>query len=442
MGKRLDPKEAKKVMLKANLKPLEDYKTALTRWPCECLGCGNIVYPTYNGIQQGRGGCTTCGIRRTTAARKLNESEVNSRLKLVGLQLVGEYLSIEKQLKVKCLVCKKVTTTTLQGVNRNDRNFGCENCARKASGTISNEVAVTDMKVKGLLPLEPYVGARDPWLCKCQVCFENVHITRDSIRRRSAEFKGCIDCAKKAQSDKMVSVNKDKILERFKNKNLKLRSEYINSRLPIEVECTKCGYMFITEGIRIGRQKYGCAKCSGNYVDPKEAEEFMISKGYKPTVPFLGAHLSWDSIHLLCGNAVTPQYSSIKSGSGGCKYCAEYGFQYSKPAYLYLITSERLNAHKIGIANPAKMKKSDRLYRYQHHGWSVIKIWQFQNGRLAEEVENTILLHLRVKLEIPSYLTISEMNGQGGHTETVDAEVITLIKLEKIINKVIKGLQN
>jgi hypothetical protein len=30
----------------------------------------------------------------------------------------------------------------------------------------------------------------------------------------------------------------------------------------------------------------------------------------------------------------------------------------------------------------------------------------------------------------------------GGHTETVDADLITLIELEKIINKVIKGMNS
>jgi hypothetical protein len=130
---------------------------------------------------------------------------------------------------------------------------------------------------------------------------------------------------------------------------------------------------------------------------------------------------------------VTPEYSSINSGNGGCKYCAEYGFQYSKPAYLYLITNEELNAHKIGIANPAKIKKSDRLHRYRHHGWTVVKIWDFPNGKIAEEIENELLLHLRVNLGIPPYLSISEMGGHGGHTETVSAESISLLKLENYI---------
>jgi hypothetical protein len=167
----------------------------------------------------------------------------------------------------------------------------------------------------------------------------------------------------------------------------------------------------------------------------------MISKGYKPLSPFPGSHKPWESTHVLCGNIVTPEYSSINSGNGGCKYCAEYGFQYSKPAYLYLITNEELNAHKIGIANTAKIKKSDRLHRYRHHGWTVVKIWDFPNGKIAEEIENTVLLHLRENLGIPSYLSVHEMGGQRGHTETVSADAISLLELERIIVKVTRRLQ-
>ena len=98
-----------------------------------------------------------------------------------------------------------------------------------------------------------------------------------------------------------------------------------------------------------------------------------------------------------------------------------------------------MNSHKIGIANPAKIKKSDRLHKYQYHGWQVFKIWNFKTGKVAEQVENSVLLELRINRKIPIYLSKAEMSGQGGHTETMSADSITLLELEKIIKKVIKG---
>jgi hypothetical protein len=371
---------------------------------------------------------------------KLTQEQASTFLREYDLVLLGEYLSISGRVLVQCLMCNQKSEVIVASI-RKRQNKGCEKCARKSNASLSEIDAIKDMQEKGLDPLEPWIGHRNKWLCKCSVCNQEVRVARDSIRRRSPEFKGCIDCAKIAQNQKMVEENKERILQRFQEKNLHLRSDYIGSNSPVEVECLKCGHIFITEGLRIGRQKYACAKCSGNYVDPTEAENFMISKGYKPLVPFLGSHKSWESIHVLCGNVVTPEYSSIKSGNGGCKYCAEYGFQYSKPAYLYLITNEVLNAHKIGIANPARIKKSDRLHRYRHNGWNVIKVWDFPNGKIAEEIENELLRRLRVDLGIPPYLSISEMGGHKGHTETVSADAISLLELERMIVKVAKGLQ-
>lgn len=372
---------------------------------------------------------------------RLSLEQVSAILLKYELEIKGDYHSASKKLLVLCLKCKSESEVVIDSI-RKRKNSGCEKCARKKQASLSEFEAIKSMREKGLEPLEPWEGYKIPWLCKCTVCKQEVRVARESIRRRSLEFKGCIDCAKIAQNQKMIMENRERILKRFQEKNLQLRSDYISSNSPIEVECLKCGHIFITEGLRIGRQKYACAKCSGNYVDPKEAENFMISKGYNPLSPFPGSHKSWKSIHVLCGNLVTPEYSSINSGNGGCKYCAEYGFQYSKPAYLYLITNKELSAHKVGIANPAKIRKSDRLHRYQNHGWSIIKVWNFANGKLAESIENAILLHLRVKLGIPPYLSIKEMGGQRGHTETVSADAVSLIELEKIIVKAIKSHQD
>ena len=59
----------------------------------------------------------------------------------------------------------------------------------------------------------------------------------------------------------------------------------------------------------------------------------------------------------------------------------------------------------------------------------------------ASNVEKEVFRILRKELGIKPFLDKKKMPITGGHTETVDADLITLIELEKIINKVIKGLQ-
>ena len=52
--------------------------------------------------------------------------------------------------------------------------------------------------------------------------------------------------------------------------------------------------------------------------------------------------------------------------------------------------------------------------------------------------EQTVLTHLRKDLGLQVYLNLELMKKTGGHTETVDADSITLLELEKIINKAIR----
>ena len=429
-------------MKKAQYKPLEPYKTALTKWKCLHIPCGNIVTPKYNSIQQGKGGCSTCGHLKTGRERRLSRTELNNRLRKKKLKLAGEYVTVDKPIKIQCLICEKFSETTIDTLSKKGRGKGCEKCRRQTAGLVPNKVANQVMIKKGLRPLEPYKGIDNPWLCECLVCHEQKRISRISISRRSPQFKGCIQCAKKMQNSKRIQDSRKIVLQRFKAKNLEMLSEYVSASLPIKVKCLKCSHRFEAYGAQISRQKYACARCAGNYVNPLEAKNFMIDKGFIPKVEFPGSHKPWESFHQLCGNHVSPSYTTIKNGFGGCRHCAKHGFKYSKPAYLYLITKPEFNSHKIGIANPAKIKKSDRLHRYQFHGWQVYKIWDFKNGKTAELVENNVLVELRVKRKIPIHLSKKEMSGQSGHTETVSAESITLLELEKIIKKEIKGYRS
>jgi hypothetical protein len=71
----------------------------------------------------------------------------------------------------------------------------------------------------------------------------------------------------------------------------------------------------------------------------------------------------------------------------------------------------------------------------------IYKKWNFTLGADASSVEKEVFRILRQEHGIKSFLDKKKMPVTGGHTETVDADLITLIKLEKIINKVIKEMK-
>jgi hypothetical protein len=52
---------ASEFMRNAGFEPLEEYRSALTKWRCRCLNpeCGRIVQPRYAGVRNGRG-CRYC----------------------------------------------------------------------------------------------------------------------------------------------------------------------------------------------------------------------------------------------------------------------------------------------------------------------------------------------------------------------------------------------
>ena len=431
--------DAVAIMLKAGLEPLEPYKGATVKWKCKHINCGNIVYPKYNWIQQGQSGCRPCASAKNGFEKRLSRNEVESFLNTLELQIIGEYQGSENAFQISCLKCGD-TSSTLWGNLQKRKGAGCEKCARSVLD-ISDKEAELFMRKHGLEMLTKYEGVDIPTECRCLVCKQITHISRVSVFRRKYIGLGCATCANQAGGTRKVESGKQKALESLRKKNLILLGDYVSASSPTKVRCAKCNYVFNTRFAQLVRQKYGCGKCAGNIVDPKEALEIMHLNGYKPIDPYIDNKTKWRSIHLKCGSIVYPLYSTIRSGSGACRHCATHGFKYSKSAFLYLIYHGNLNALKVGIANPAKIAKSDRLNRYKHHGWQVFRIWNFDEGREAEDVENAVLYHLRVTLGLPSYLSASEMSGQGGHTETVDSDSITILELEKIINKVIKGLQ-
>lgn len=86
-------------------------------------------------------------------------------------------------------------------------------------------------------------------------------------------------------------------------------------------------------------------------------------------------------------------------------------------------------------------KYPDRLKSFLNGGWATHKVWQTVNGSKALKIESAVFRIIRKEMKLPSYLATEDMPVTGGKTETVDADSITLLQLEKIIKKVIKGLQ-
>jgi hypothetical protein len=69
-------------------------------------------------------------------------------------------------------------------------------------------------------------------------------------------------------------------------------------------------------------ESIGCHHCSDQIVDSDEAYQFFLSKDLQPLVPYPGTAKPWKSVHLLCGEVIQPRYGHIKAGRKGCPVCA------------------------------------------------------------------------------------------------------------------------
>ena len=376
-NRRTPEKKAIAIMLKAGMKPLEPYTNAVTGWKCQCLKCGYVGYPQLNMVNYGQGGCYECGHVKKGIAFRISEKDSKSRLKKQKLQYVGKYKWIDKKtyFKVKCLECKKVSETNWNTLDKKGRNAGCEYCSRSKAGYKQ----VTEEKHKQLL-FEHNLEAYDKYTGN-----------QDLITVK------CLVCKKRKQ------VRRSFLLQRKK-------------------------------------KMQGCMTCSGARVaDPKKISRIMNKAKLHPLVPYPGGHKRWKCECLKCGEIVYPAFNSVLSGQGGCIYCAEIGFNYKKPAVVYIISHHQMNSIKIGITNGSS--KPDRLKQFQYYGWEVYKKYDFQKGIQAFKVEQKILNWIRKDLNLTQHLTIEQMPKTGGQSETVSADSISLLEIQKKVEKVIKGLK-
>jgi len=414
-GKVVTEELAVKVMTKAKLEPLVPYPGSKTNWKCKCLKCGKVVYPNYGDVNQGDGGCKYCGGTFVTSddAEKIMIS--------ANIQPLEPYKNAGTKWKSRCLKCNKLISPTYNSVQQ--RGSGCKYCAKKY---LDAEDAVTFMRRAQLEPLEPYPGSQKSWRSKCLRCGKVVQPTYTSIQRGQ---RGCVYCGGK-------KVDPEEAREFMKSKGLTPLEPYKRADGPWKCRCIKC-LKTVTPAYSAVRQgQGGCVYCAGKKVDPADAKALFLENNLKPLEPFTHTEKKWKSQCLKCNRIVYPTYHMVSQRSGGCRYCSTGGLDFTLPAYIYLITNIELQAHKIGISG--EYANEDRLWDHIKQGWTLYKKKTYLTADKALFVEQLTLRWLREERGLPAFLSKEQM-PQAGWTETVDASEIDLpsiwSKIEELSQK-------
>lgn len=429
-GNRIDAKDAFNKMISAGLEPLEPYKDSKSPWKSKCTICKRIVSPRFVHVNRGVGGCKYCGYIKSANANKIPEKTAIQIMKKAGLKPLEQYKSSNSKWKSQCLKCNTIGYPTLSQIKIG--LGGCLPCGYKKGAEKNRKadfIAVTTMSEANLKPLEPYKNSNSPWKSQCLKCMRTVNPRLSSIIDGQS---GCEYCSGKkvdsVEAYKIMIAAGVKPLEPFKRSNAKWQSE-----------CLKCKRRVFPTYNNVQGGTGGCGYCAKRIVDPNQAVETMLLAGLKPLKSYPGSNKRWECQCLNCQRIVFPSFAHVNSGHTGCVYCAPAGIDQTKPSFIYLITNEKLNAHKVGVGNVND--RENRVQKFGKKGWETHMVWQLENGKTALLVEKIVFKVLRVDLALEVYLSKEDMPVVGGHTETVSADSITLLELEKIIKKAIKGLK-
>lgn len=399
----VDPDEAYQFYLSKNLQPLVPYPGTAKPWKSIHIICGSEVKPRYTHIKSGRVGCLVC-----SGNVPITQAKAFTFFRSKGLEPKEKFKGPHKPWKSVHIECGR--TVSPRWANVQQGHGVCEYCSGKKVDMKKVKQLLKENKLK---PLVPYPGNKVNWRCIHLPCGREVAPSYGALNGGQGP---CDFCGKNM-------VGKDEAYELLKKNKYKPLTNFPGGSKSWLCIHTVCGTKVEVRAAYLRRGNVGCSFCAGTKpITAAQANKMYKSRGFKLLEPFTNVRTPVKSIHLVCGKKVSPTYGSLRSGSG-CKYCSIGGINLLAPAYLYLITHNSLNSHKIGIGGIDS--SMDRLEKHKKQGWKTYRQLDLDTAEEAYEIEQAVLTWLRYDLGLQQYL-LSEQIPQGGHTETVDASEIDL----------------
>jgi hypothetical protein len=414
-GKKVDLVEVNIKIKSLNLIPLQEYPGASTRWKMKCAICQQEFNSRYDYIKIGRG-CPFC------SGAKVLEKDAIQIMTVAGLVPIGKFESSAKPWECRCITCGKVSKRTLHNVKATGK--GCPHCSF-ASTRVSQDEMFKIARDLGFEPLEPYETMNKLWKMKCIKCGTETERFPASLKNRekysNTGHTGCLACSTK---QKVLESGQGEIATKIMEEaGFQVLEPYVSSKHPWRVRCKKCSMEMRKAFSGVKTENKGCKYCSGNYLNLEQINLIMLNAELEPLEPYVNAQKPWKCKCLKCGKIVKPRFGGISAGIGGCKFCGPHGLDFNKPAFVYLITNEELNAHKIGVSGLDI--QTERLKAHSKYGWKLYKRLNVDTGETAFLIEQGILEWLRKELGLATYV-LKEQMPQGGYSETFDAAEIDL----------------
>ena len=277
-----------------------------------------------------------------------------------------------------------------------------------------------------VFPQVPFPGAHRPWKCVCSSCGETVNPRLSGIRMGR---RGCRACAIRAASESR-RLDEDTARGIFQAAGAEpvLGVPYPGALKPWPSICSKCGSRIQPRLANIQTGHSPCIHCSNSEkgerqrIPDAEARLEMRQRGNaEAKEPYPGAHQPWRCRCLKCNHDITPRLVSIRQGQGACKYCAEKGFDFDRPAVVYLAVldgpaEEGGPIVKIGIAG----RSTGRIRTHERRGWRMVSVTPVRTGQDAYSLEQAVIRAWRDSGAVRA--PKSMIPAGDGYTETAFVE--------------------
>jgi hypothetical protein len=421
---------ASKIMLDAALKPLGEFPGADEKWLCECQRCGSVVEPRLSAVRRGAsGGCIYCSGHAPTDPEAAAQEMLAAYLR----PLEPYPGKAADEWRCECLQCGDIVAARLQKIRSGEGC--CRRCgitasalARSADQTASEAM----MRSAMLEPLEPYPGGNHlPWRCQCMTCGALVSPTRANIGRGQG---GCIACGIKICAAKRLG-DEDQAIVDMVQADLQPLEPYPGSNKPWRCRCLGCEQDVTPRLAHVRQGRGGCRTCGvikgglRQRTSPDVAEAQLRAGEFEPLEPYPGlASTPWRCRCLICGHDTKAPLYKVRNGIGVCSGCADWGFNMTAPAVVYLLHHPQLGAVKVGITG-----HPERIRRFEQRGWTVEHTLLLRTGAAAWSLEQAVLAKIRADHGLSFYLTPQQMRGVGGFTETFNAAQLSSADLKAIV---------
>ena len=419
--------EADEFFLRIKLTPLEPYVRSNAPRKCKCQVCKSIVYPRLNDVKKAKS-CVKCQGKLSGKKFQLSQKKVDAIAKKMKIELLEPYTNSRTPIRSKCLVCDQIIYPTIGRLNA---GVGCINCGRvrtAQSRIIPIEIAMADFKRSKLKLLSDYKNNKTPVQVLCLVCKKRSTKSYKDLK----SGRRCYTCGRNAASKSRRLDNQYK-LDLARKQNLEPIGEIETVKSNSKFKCLACKreIKMTFDSIQRGAS---CRFCSQTEVDPKAAVAYMVKNHLKPLEPYYKSASKWKCRCMKCKNIVYPKFNHVKSFGGGCRFCRSAGYNPTFEGHLYLLFNPKFDSYKLGISNVKA-----RIRAHELKGWTLIKKWDFDDGKIPPALEEALIRHIRIKWSLPWSVDAKSM-PQGGHTETFSCIELPEAKVIKLVDSKIRSL--